>query len=98
MADPRDAALAAYLAARTQRLRRVAEWLRRPWLLAIHALGIVSGVVWMLQGDWLLGGLLIVSWLYVLQMAFLFRWLADRAKIAEEKNRALAGTSAPPET
>jgi hypothetical protein len=31
-------------------------------------------------------------------MAFLFRWLADRAKIAEEKNRALAGTSAPPET
>jgi hypothetical protein len=86
------------VAARTQRLRRFADWHRRRWVLVVHALGLVSGIVWLIQGNWLVGGLILASFLYLLQMSFLFTRLADRAKAAEDKNRALAGTSAPPPT
>jgi hypothetical protein len=98
VSDPRDAELAADVAASMQGLRRLAEWHRRRWVYAVHAFAILSGIVWLLQGRWLLGALLVGVWPYLLLTSLHLGRLADRAKASEDKNRALAGTSASPGT
>ena len=98
VADPRDAALAAEVAARMQGLRRIGRWYRKRWIIVLHVLTLVGAAYWVVAGEWWLGALLIAALVYPFVTFVFFDRLADRARLAEEKNRALAGTFPRPET
>lgn len=91
--DPRDAELAAEVAARRQALRRLPEWNRPRWVFVFHAIGLVGAVVALVKGEWLLGGLVLAVFAYLATMSILFNHLAEKASLAEHKNRALARSS-----
>jgi hypothetical protein len=98
VSDPRDAELAAEVAVRIQGLGRIGRWYRRKWVAILHVIALAGAAYWIVIGEWWIGLLLAAALIYPYLLFRFFDRLAANASTAEQKNRALAGTSATQKT